>query len=172
MPADNWNIKNIFHIRVLKYFCCQFWVLRPGTIMEILDTRPGLGWLEDTWRLSYLMLMRYWARATLSALPVMVMVLSRLAGASLSSQLEILIIAPDSCLQRKKILASNKKRKRNWKISFLYDGKLMKMLKDVSDICNSKSWALLSWHVLYTQFVENGNANSSWERLHRYYYLR
>ena len=40
----------------------------------------------------------------------------------------------------------------------------MKMLKDVSDICNSKSWALLSWHVLYTQFVENGNANSSWER--------
>ena len=46
-----------------------------------------------------LMLMRYWARATLSALPVMVMVLSRLAGASRSSQLEMRIIAPDSCLQ-------------------------------------------------------------------------
>ena len=46
------------------------------------------------------MLMRYCARATLSVLPVMVMVLSRFAGASLSSQLEILIIAPDSCLEK------------------------------------------------------------------------
>ena len=49
--------------------------------------------------MSYLMLMRYWARATLSAFPVMVMVLSRLAGASLSSQLEIRIMAPESCLK-------------------------------------------------------------------------
>ena len=50
------------------------------------------------------MLMRYWAKATLSALPLMVMVLSRLAGASLSSQLEILIIAPESCLQKVMLL--------------------------------------------------------------------
>ena len=50
---------------------------------------------------TYLMLMRYWAKATLSALPLMVMVLSRLAGASLSSQLEILIIAPLICLKVK-----------------------------------------------------------------------
>ena len=48
--------------------------------------------------------MRYWAKATLSALPLMVMVLSRLAGASLSSQLEILIIAPESCLQKVMLL--------------------------------------------------------------------
>ena len=46
------------------------------------------------------MLMRYWARATDSQFPVMVMVLSRLAGASLSSQLEMRIMAPESCLQR------------------------------------------------------------------------
>ena len=44
------------------------------------------------------MLIRYWARATDSAFPVMVMVRSRLAGASRSSQLEILIIAPLICL--------------------------------------------------------------------------
>ena len=49
---------------------------------------------------SYLMLMRYCAKATLSAFPVIVMVLSRLAGASLSSQFEILIIAPESCLKK------------------------------------------------------------------------
>ena len=48
---------------------------------------------------AYLMLIRYCARATDSAFPVMVMVLSRLAGASRSSQLEILIMAPESCLQ-------------------------------------------------------------------------
>jgi len=45
-----------------------------------------------------LMLMRYWARATDSLFPVILMVLSRLAGASLSSQLEIRIMAPESCL--------------------------------------------------------------------------
>jgi len=44
-----------------------------------------------------LILMRYWARATDSQLPLMVMVLSRLAGASLSSQLEMRIIAPLIC---------------------------------------------------------------------------
>ena len=49
---------------------------------------------------SYLMLMRYCAKATLSAFPLIVMVLSRLAGASLSSQFEILIIAPESCLEK------------------------------------------------------------------------
>ena len=48
---------------------------------------------------TYLMLIRYWARATDSAFPVMVMVRSRLAGASRSSQLEIRIMAPESCLQ-------------------------------------------------------------------------
>ena len=47
------------------------------------------------------MLMRYWAKATLSAFPLIVMVLSRFAGASLSSQFEILIIAPLICLEGK-----------------------------------------------------------------------
>ena len=46
-----------------------------------------------------LMLMRYWARATDSQLPLMVIVRSRLAGASLSSQFEIRIIAPLICLR-------------------------------------------------------------------------
>ena len=48
------------------------------------------------------MLMRYWARATDSLFPVMLIVRSRLAGASRSSQLEIRIIAPDSCLKSNK----------------------------------------------------------------------
>ena len=48
-----------------------------------------------------LMLMRYWARATDSQFPLMVIVRSRLAGASLSSQLEIRIIAPLICLMQK-----------------------------------------------------------------------
>ena len=55
-------------------------------------------WMWQSW--TYLMLIRYWARATDSAFPVMVMVRSRLAGASRSSQLEIRIMAPESCLQR------------------------------------------------------------------------
>ena len=46
-----------------------------------------------------LMLMRYWARATDSQFPLMVIVRSRLAGASLSSQFEIRIIAPLICLR-------------------------------------------------------------------------
>ena len=45
------------------------------------------------------MLIRYWARATDSQFPVMVIVLSRLAGASLSSQLEMRIMAPLICLE-------------------------------------------------------------------------
>ena len=65
---------------------------------------------------SYLMLIRYWAKATDSALPVMVMVLSRfppppppapppatelpLMADSRSSQLDIRIIAPLSCLKK------------------------------------------------------------------------
>ena len=48
--------------------------------------------------------MRYCAKATLSQFPLMVIVLSRFAGASLSSQLEILIMAPDNCLQKTKTL--------------------------------------------------------------------
>merc|ERR1719361_1285255 len=47
---------------------------------------------------AYLMLIKYWAKATDSVLPVMLMVRSRLAGASRSSQFEIRIIAPESCL--------------------------------------------------------------------------
>ena len=49
------------------------------------------------------MLIKYCARATDSVFPVMLMVLSRLAGASLSSQFEIRIIAPESCLRSSKI---------------------------------------------------------------------
>jgi hypothetical protein len=49
-------------------------------------------------RMTYLMLIRYWARATDSQLPEMVMVLSMLGGASRSSQFDIRTIAPDSCL--------------------------------------------------------------------------
>jgi len=45
-----------------------------------------------------LILMRYWARATDSQFPLMVIVRSRLAGASLSSQFDIRIIAPLICL--------------------------------------------------------------------------
>jgi len=45
-----------------------------------------------------LMLMRYWASATDSQLPLIVIVRSRFAGASLSSQLDIRIIAPLICL--------------------------------------------------------------------------
>ena len=44
------------------------------------------------------MLIKYWANATDSVFPVMLIVLSRLAGASRSSQFEIRIIAPESCL--------------------------------------------------------------------------
>ena len=47
---------------------------------------------------TYLMLMRYCASATDSALPVMVMVRSVFEPGSLSSQLEMRIIAPLSCL--------------------------------------------------------------------------
>ena len=62
---------------------------------------PSTDWLvQSSHTTTYLMLIRYWARATDSAFPVMVMVRSRLAGASRSSQLEIRIMAPESCLQR------------------------------------------------------------------------
>ena len=44
------------------------------------------------------MLMRYCARATDSLFPVMVIIRSKFAGASRSSELEILIMAPDNCL--------------------------------------------------------------------------
>ena len=50
-------------------------------------------------RASYLMFIKYWASATDSLFPVMLMVRSRLAGASRSSQFEIRIIAPESCLK-------------------------------------------------------------------------
>merc|ERR1712055_635221 len=53
--------------------------------------------MEDV-SIEILILMRYCASATDSLFPVILMVLSKLAGASLSSQLEIRIIAPDSCL--------------------------------------------------------------------------
>ena len=54
-------------------------------------------WMWHSW--TYLMLIRYWARATDSQFPLMVMVRSRLAGASRSSQLEIRIMAPLICLE-------------------------------------------------------------------------
>ena len=57
---------------------------------------------DDNIAATYLMLIRYWARATDSQFPVMVMVLSRLAGASLSSQFEMRIMAPESCLRGEK----------------------------------------------------------------------
>jgi len=53
---------------------------------------------RDAVSIDILMLMRYWARATDSQLPLIVMVRSRFAGASLSSQLDIRIIAPLICL--------------------------------------------------------------------------
>lgn len=50
--------------------------------------------------MAYLMLIRYCARATDSVLPVMLIVRSKFAGASRSSQFEIRIMAPESCLAR------------------------------------------------------------------------
>jgi len=47
---------------------------------------------------SMLIFIKYCARATDSLFPVILIVRSRFAGASLSSQLEIRIIAPESCL--------------------------------------------------------------------------
>jgi len=47
---------------------------------------------------SMLMFIKYWARATDSLFPVILIVRSKFAGASRSSQLEIRIIAPESCL--------------------------------------------------------------------------
>ena len=55
---------------------------------------------ESIFPITDLMLIRYWARATDSQLPLMVMVRSRLAGASRSSQFEIRIIAPLICLRK------------------------------------------------------------------------
>ena len=51
--------------------------------------------------ISYLIFIKYCARATDSLFPVILIVRSRFAGASLSSQLEFRIIAPESCLKVK-----------------------------------------------------------------------
>jgi len=53
---------------------------------------------RDAVSIDILMLIRYWAKATDSQLPLIVMVRSRFAGASRSSQLDIRIIAPLICL--------------------------------------------------------------------------
>ena len=79
------------YVWLLCYVCHAFdWV--------VVGTGQRANKLEKREISAYLMLIKYWASATDSVFPVMLIVLSRLAGASRSSQFEIRIIAPESCL--------------------------------------------------------------------------